>query len=115
MKLWNTRIQKDHLQLISWQQRETRTQDLTREWSEFPRLSHPYPLFCARLIHTVAGRPDEVQIVVANSELAIERGDFDKALNILGDVQPESPAYVRVQVIISPSGQRLAHTCAAKD
>ncbi|CAM9895733.1 unnamed protein product, partial [Ectocarpus sp. 12 AP-2014] len=44
------------------------------------------------------GTPDEVQIVVANSELAIERGDFEKALKILGDVPPESPAYVRVQV-----------------
>ncbi len=52
-------------------------------------------------------RPDEVQIVVANSELAIERGDFDKALHILGDVPPESPAYVRVQVCV-------AHVCAPK-
>lgn len=46
----------------------------------------------------VVHRPDEVQIVVANSELAIERGDFDQALKILGDVSAESPAYVRVQV-----------------
>lgn len=43
-------------------------------------------------------RPDEVQIVVANSELAIARGDFDEALKILGDVRSESPAYTRVQV-----------------
>lgn len=44
------------------------------------------------------GRPDEVQIVVANSELAIARGDFEEALKILGDVRSESPAYTRVQV-----------------
>lgn len=49
-------------------------------------------------------RPDEVQIVVANSELAIERGDFDKALHILGNVPPESPAYVRVQVLLGTCG-----------
>ena len=42
--------------------------------------------------------PDEVHIVVANSELAIERGDVDKALKILGRVPQASPAYVRVQV-----------------
>ncbi|CAN0392522.1 unnamed protein product, partial [Pylaiella littoralis] len=45
------------------------------------------------------GTPDEVQIVVANSELAIERGDFDKALHILGDIPPESPSYVRLQSV----------------
>ncbi|CAM9525783.1 unnamed protein product, partial [Hapterophycus canaliculatus] len=45
------------------------------------------------------GTPDEVQIVVANSELAIQLGNFDKALHILGDVPPESPAYVRVQSV----------------
>lgn len=44
------------------------------------------------------GRPDEVQIVVANSELAIARGDFEEALKILGDVRSESPAYTKVQV-----------------
>lgn len=46
-------------------------------------------------------RPDEVQIVIANSELAIETSDFDKAIAILQDVPPESPAYVRVQVYVS--------------
>ncbi|CAM9202117.1 unnamed protein product [Laminaria digitata] len=45
------------------------------------------------------GTPDEVQIVVANSELAIARGDFEEALNILGDVRSESPAYTRVQSV----------------
>lgn len=57
----------------------------------------PTPLL-PRTRPSYGGRPDEVQIVVANSELAIERGDFDKALRILGDVPPDSPAYVRVQV-----------------
>lgn len=52
--------------------------------------TYPLPVSCVR--------PDEVQIVVAHSELAIERGDFEKALKILGNVPPESPAYVRVQV-----------------
>lgn len=36
--------------------------------------------------------------MVANSELAIARGDFEEALKILGDVRSESPAYTRVQV-----------------
>ncbi|CAN0025429.1 unnamed protein product, partial [Sphacelaria rigidula] len=43
--------------------------------------------------------PDEVQIVIANSELAIETGDFDKAITILQDVPPQSPAYARVQSV----------------
>lgn len=51
-----------------------------------------------REIWSLFDRPDEVQIVIANSELAIERGDFEKALKILGDVTPDSPAYVRVHV-----------------
>lgn len=51
-------------------------------------------------------RPDEVQIVIANSELAIETGDFDKAIAILQDVRPESPAYVRLQVYFSPGAWR---------
>lgn len=49
--------------------------------------------------------------MVANSELAIERGDFDKALHILGDVPPESPAYVRVQV---PLTRRTLTLCRGK-
>ena len=44
--------------------------------------------------------------MVANSELAIERGDFDKALHVLGDVPPDSPAYVRVQVPLKRALQR---------
>lgn len=60
---------------------------------------------CMSLLH--GDRPDEVQIVVANSELAIERGDFDKALLILGNVPPESPAYVRVQVSCGPSKNKF--------
>lgn len=55
----------------------------------------PAPLHCP---HALGRRPDEIQIVVANSELAIEQGNVDKALNVLGNVSPESPAYVRVQV-----------------
>lgn len=35
--------------------------------------------------------------MVANSQLAIERGELDKALKTLADVPRESPAYVRVQ------------------
>ncbi|CAM9140679.1 unnamed protein product [Discosporangium mesarthrocarpum] len=45
------------------------------------------------------GTPDEVQIVIANSELAIERGDFDKAIAVLGDVPKTSPSYVNVQMV----------------
>lgn len=80
--------------LGAWQLRG-RTQDAT-----FSLSRNPPPSSC--ISH--GGRPDEVQIVVANSELAIERGDFDKALLILGDVPPESPAYVRVQVPGIPYG-----------
>lgn len=36
--------------------------------------------------------------MIANSELAIQKGDFDGAIKILADVPPESPAYLTVQV-----------------
>lgn len=38
-------------------------------------------------------------MVVANSELAIQKGDFETAIKVLADVPPESPAYVKVQVM----------------
>lgn len=46
-------------------------------------------------------RPDEVQVMVAKSELAIQNGDFDAAIKVLAGVPPESPAYARVQVIVA--------------
>ncbi|CAM9312824.1 unnamed protein product [Choristocarpus tenellus] len=45
------------------------------------------------------GTPDQVQVVIANSQVAIERGDFDKAVAILNSVPKTSPAYISVQVV----------------
>ncbi|ETV87514.1 hypothetical protein, variant 1 [Aphanomyces astaci] len=45
------------------------------------------------------GTPQEVRVLVANSELAIKRGDFDNAIIMLNNVPQESPAYIKAQMI----------------
>ncbi|RHY26925.1 hypothetical protein DYB32_007158 [Aphanomyces invadans] len=51
-----------------------------------------------------AGTTQEVRVLVANSELAIKRGDFDNAIVMLNNltdvlVLKESPAYIKAQMI----------------
>ncbi|ETW10024.1 hypothetical protein H310_00424 [Aphanomyces invadans] len=45
------------------------------------------------------GTTQEVRVLVANSELAIKRGDFDNAIVMLNNVPQESPAYIKAQMI----------------
>ncbi|CAK4097343.1 unnamed protein product [Aphanomyces euteiches] len=45
------------------------------------------------------GTSQEVRVLVANSELAIKRGDFDNAIIMLNNVPQESPAYIKAQMI----------------
>ncbi|OQR92577.1 hypothetical protein ACHHYP_03510 [Achlya hypogyna] len=46
-----------------------------------------------------SGTTQEVRVLVASSELAIKRGDFDNAIFMLNGVPQESPAYIKAQMI----------------
>ncbi|KDO33302.1 hypothetical protein SPRG_02111 [Saprolegnia parasitica CBS 223.65] len=45
------------------------------------------------------GTTQEVRVLVANSELAIKRGDFDNAIIMLNGIPQESPAFIKAQMI----------------
>ena len=40
------------------------------------------------------GTPEEIRIIMSHSSLAVKRNDFDKAVRMLSDVPPSSPAFV---------------------
>lgn len=44
------------------------------------------------------GSPEEVRVLIANSEILIRRNDLDGALRLLASVAKESPAYIQAQV-----------------
>jgi tetratricopeptide repeat protein 21B len=44
------------------------------------------------------GTPEEVRILIANSELALKRNDLDGALRMLNNVRRDAPAFVQAQV-----------------
>jgi tetratricopeptide repeat protein 21B len=46
-----------------------------------------------------SGTSQEVRVLVANSELAIKRGDFDAAIAMLSNVPHSSPAFTKAQMI----------------
>ena len=43
--------------------------------------------------------PEEVRVLVANSELAMRRNEFDTAVRMLNSVKPESAAYIHAQMV----------------
>lgn len=45
------------------------------------------------------GTSQEVRVLVANSELAIKRGDYDAAISMLSNVPVSSPAFTKAQMV----------------
>lgn len=50
-------------------------------------------------MHAFAGTPEEVRVLIANSELALRQGDVDAAVGMLGTVQPGSSAFAKAQQV----------------
>jgi tetratricopeptide repeat protein 21B len=45
-----------------------------------------------------AGSAQEVQVLIAASQLYVEKGDFDAAIRMLDKVSPESPSFSKAQI-----------------
>ncbi|CEG46469.1 Tetratricopeptide TPR1 [Plasmopara halstedii] len=45
------------------------------------------------------GTAQEVRVLVANSELAVKRGDYDAAIGMLSSVPKDSPAFTKAQTV----------------
>jgi tetratricopeptide repeat protein 21B len=48
-----------------------------------------------------AGTSEEVKVLVANSQLAIEKGEVDQALNMLRSMKPEHPQYAAAKAAMA--------------
>ncbi|CAJ1394225.1 unnamed protein product [Effrenium voratum] len=48
-----------------------------------------------------AGTPEEVKILVANSQLAIEKGEIDQALNMLRTMKPDHPQFAMAKAAMA--------------
>lgn len=61
-------------------------------------------------MHEFAGTSEEVRVIVANSELAVKRGDVDAAVHMLNNVPPTSSAYAKAQMVKAQIYLRVRYT-----
>lgn len=55
------------------------------------------PLYHRVLLTCCRRTPEEVQVLVAKSRLLVSRGDSTSAIKLLGEVDPDSPFYVKAK------------------
>ena len=50
-------------------------------------------------MHQFTGTQEEVNVLVANSQISLKKGKVDTAIRMLGNIPFDSPAYPRAQLV----------------
>ena len=50
-------------------------------------------------MHQFTGTQEEVNVLVANSQISLKKGKVDTAIRMLGNIPFDSPAYPRAQMV----------------
>lgn len=71
-------------------------------------------------MHEFAGTPEEVRVVIANSEIAMKRGDVEAAIHMLSNIPPDSTAYTQAQkvkadILLKHRNDKRAYTKCYRD